>query len=66
MRFFQRSSDEQPDPANGAEDPGDSARLQQLRSEGDRMLAAGDAAIRRALGANSQAFLRAGRQQGGE
>ena len=67
MRFLQRINDQQPQQAggDGEQDSGD--LLQQLRSQGDRMLAAGDDAIQRALaGSNSEAFLRAGRQQGGE
>lgn len=67
MQFLQRSDDEQrpPAPGDGGAAPDD--LLRQLRSEGDRLLAAGDEAIQRALaGNNSEAFLRAGRQQGGE
>jgi hypothetical protein len=54
-------------PANGDGDPGSGDLLQQLRSQGESLLAAGDEAIQRALaGSNSEAFLRASRQQGGE
>jgi hypothetical protein len=67
MRFLQRIGDQQPRQASGDGEPDSGDLLQQLRSEGDRMLAAGDDAIQRALaGSNSEAFLRAGRQQGGE
>jgi hypothetical protein len=67
MRFLQRFNDEQRRPASGDGDLGSDNLLQQLRSEGDRLLAAGDEAIQRALsGSNSEAFLRAGRQQGGQ
>jgi hypothetical protein len=66
MRFLRRLDDEQRRPANGNDGPDSDDQLQQLRSDGDRLLAAGDRAIQRALGANSEAFLRAGRQQGGE
>jgi hypothetical protein len=67
MRFLQRFNDEQRRPAGGDGDPGSDNLLQQLRSDGDRLLAAGDEAIQRALaGTNSEAFLRASRQQGGE
>jgi hypothetical protein len=67
MRFFRRSNEEQHGPANSDGDPGSDDLLRQLRSEGDRLLAAGDEAIQRALaGTNSEAFLRAGKQQGGE
>jgi hypothetical protein len=65
MRFLQRFNNEQHQ-GGGDPDPG-SGLLQQIRAEGDRLLAAGDEAIQRALaGSNSEAFLRAGRQQGGE
>lgn len=67
MRFLQRRDDEQHLPGNGEGGSASDDLLRQLRSEGDRLLAAGDEAIQRALaGANSEAFLRAGRQQGGE
>jgi hypothetical protein len=66
MRFLQRR-DEQRQPASGDGGSASDDLLRQLRSEGDRLLAAGDEAIQRALaGANSEAFLRASRQQGGE
>jgi hypothetical protein len=66
MRFLQRFNNEQR-PAGGDGDSSPDGLLQQIRSEGDRLLAAGDEAIQRALaGSNSEAFLRAGRQQGGE
>ena len=67
MRFLQRFNDEQRRPASGDGESGSDDRLRQLRSEGDRLLAAGDEAIQRALaGSNSEAFLRAGRQEGGQ
>lgn len=66
MRFLQRLNNEQRQ-AGGDGDPGSGGMLEQIRSEGDRLLAAGDEAIQRVLaGSNSEAFLRAGRQQGGE
>ena len=66
MRFLQSSDDRQRRPG-GEDGSGSGDLLQQLRSEGDRLLAAGDEAIQRALaGADSEAFLQAGRQQGGE
>ena len=40
--------------------------LDQLRTEGERLLAAGDAAIDRVLSGNSEEFLRSSRQHGGE
>jgi hypothetical protein len=67
MRFLRRVNDEQRRPANGAGGSASDDLLRQLRSEADRLLAAGDEAIQHALeGTNSEAFLRAGRQQGGE
>ncbi len=67
MRFLRRFDEEQRRPAQGDGGSASDERLRQLRSEGDRLLAAGDEAIQRALaGTNSEAFLRAGRQQGGE
>lgn len=40
--------------------------LDRMRSVGEDLLAAGDAAIARALSGDSEAFLRANRQQGGQ
>ena len=65
MRFFQRIGGEQPDNDSGGE-PESSDVLQQARERGDRLLAAGDEAIRRALSGNSQNFITASRQQGGQ
>ena len=65
MRFLERHDDDPPPSSN----PGDasSSLLNSMRQEGNRLLAAGDEAINRALaGANSEAILRASRQQGGE
>ena len=41
-------------------------RLGELHRAGEDLLAAGDAAIQRALSKNSEAFLRANRQRGGQ
>jgi hypothetical protein len=66
MRKLQRISDEQIRPPSVDGDTA-SGNLSQFRAEGDRLLAAGDEAIRRALsGNNSEDFLRASRQQGGQ
>jgi hypothetical protein len=48
--------------------PGDveAGQLRQHRQAGEELLAAGDAIINRALSGNSQAFLLANRQQGGQ
>jgi hypothetical protein len=65
MRFLQRFGGEQPND-NGDGEPGTGDALVQIRAQGDRMLSAGDEAIRRALSGNSENFLRSGRQQGGQ
>lgn len=54
---------EDPRPQREPETPDELARL---RARGDDFLAAGDAAIERALSGDSEAFLRANRQEGGE
>lgn len=66
MRLLVKPDDEQRKKPGAASDtPGDN--LSALREQGNRLAAAGDNAINRALnGGNSEAFLRAGRQQGGE
>ncbi|HEV8599739.1 MAG TPA: hypothetical protein VGQ69_10295 [Gemmatimonadales bacterium] len=53
-------------PSDGGAAPGVSGNLEELRRAGEDLLAAGDEAIRRALSGNSEAFLRANRQEGGE
>ena len=45
---------------------GSSEGLESLRESGERLLAIGDDAISRALSGNSEAFLLAARQSGGE
>ena len=49
----------------GATPPGGN-NLDELRRAGEALLAAGDDAIRRALSGDSEGFLRANRQQGGQ
>jgi hypothetical protein len=67
MRFLEKLNEQQLNQGSGDDDSGTDERLQQARAQGDRLLAAGDEAIQRALaGSNSAAFLRAGRQQGGQ
>ncbi|MGA7341191.1 MAG: hypothetical protein WBE72_03240 [Terracidiphilus sp.] len=67
MRFLHRLNDQPQGSGSGDDDAGVEERLQQARAQGDHLLAAGDEAIQRALaGSNSEAFLRAGRQQGGQ
>jgi hypothetical protein len=55
-------------PSGGAPGPDedDGAGLRDIRREADALLAAGDEAIRRALSSDSEAFLRANRQEGGQ
>jgi len=67
MRFLHRLNDQPQGNGSGDGDASADERLQQARAHGDQLLAAGDEAIQRALaGSNSEAFLRAGRQQGGQ
>lgn len=65
MRFLRRHAE---NPEEHAGDNGESdGALTQTRAEVDRLLTAGDEAIRRALaGGNSEAFIRSARQQGGQ
>ncbi len=67
MRFMKRTNGEQLRQPADSGDGGESDAVNQARSQADRMLAAGDEAIRRAVtGGNSEAFLRSAMQQGGE
>lgn len=64
MRFLERDTELQRQPGNS---PDSNGALDEIRSQANQMLAAGDEAIRRALSrGDSEAFLRACRQQGGE
>jgi hypothetical protein len=53
-------------PGGGGSGPGDESQLDELRAAGEQLLSAGDEAIRRALSGDSEAFLRANRQRGGQ
>jgi hypothetical protein len=53
-------------PPLSSEELGENNRLQQIRQTANEFLAAGDEAIRRALSGDSEGFLRANRQQGGQ
>jgi len=67
MKFrniFGDDSEQQQREANSPAPPGDD--LSELRQAGDRFLAAGDEAISRALSTDSERFLAANRQQGGQ
>ena len=58
---------ERPDSTTGTgADGGVGAALRAARQKADDLLAAGDEAIRRALSSDSEAFLRANRQEGGQ
>jgi hypothetical protein len=64
MRFLVRQ-DEPHAQTHSNEAP--EGRIDAIRVEGSQLLSAADEAIQRALaGGNSETFLRAGRQQGGE
>ncbi len=66
MSFLERI-DRQKLPSGDGDEPNSDNSLHQFRYEAEQLLRAGDEAIRNALSAgNSQAFLRAGRQQGGQ
>lgn len=58
----------EPGPGDGdhAGDDAGAGQLRQQRQAGEELLAAGDEIINRALSGNSQAFLAANRQQGGQ
>ncbi len=61
----QRRRDRRPEPAApGA--GGGSDELSRLRRQGEELLSAGDSIIRNTLSGDSEAFLRASRQQGGQ
>ena len=66
MRFRDLWSRPQERPQQRA--PRDTPRqnLERLREAGEEFLAEGDEAIRRALSGDSEAFLRANRQKGGQ
>ncbi|MEY2409049.1 MAG: hypothetical protein QOF48_1719 [Verrucomicrobiota bacterium] len=66
MQFRER---QQESPAENAGVPGPSepnSQLDSIRAEGSAFLAAGNAIIDAALSGDSQAFLQANRQQGGQ
>lgn len=68
MRFQIRNREPEPEqnptPVNPAGNPG--ANLSQLRLAGEEMLAAGADAINLTLSSDSEAFLAATKQQGGQ
>ena len=62
VRFYERHSDDG-GPADGGAGEGN---LGEMRGEAHRLMSEGADAIRRALSSNSQAFLHAVRQHGGQ
>lgn len=70
MRFRERDEEERARAPrlNGPGGPDDAGGedLERLRAVGEDFLAAGDEAIRRALSGDSERFLRANRQRGGQ
>lgn len=66
MRILQRVHDQQFNPGSGDSNQDGGDQIQQAREQADRLLAAGDDAIRRALSGNSESFLRSSRQLGGQ
>ena len=66
MRFRERVIDQQHNQVNHDSDPGAGDPLADTRNQADRLFALGDLAIQRALSGNSEGFLNASRQQGGE
>jgi len=67
MRLRERANDmHEQEPQNPSSGTPASDNLDALREAAERLLAAGDDAINRALSGNSEAFLEANRQQGGQ
>ena len=62
----ERLQDPNPAPGGGDPAPGAHTTLGELRRVGEDLLALGDEAIRRALSGDSEGFLRANRQEGGQ
>ena len=65
MRQRRRDHDDVRFPGSPGEEPGGEG-LANIHQDGERLLNAGDEAIRNALSANSAAFLRHSRQEGGQ
>ena len=64
MSERERLRNDRPRQGRGGDSEG--GGLEQARRAGDDLLAAGDAAIARALSGDSERFLRANRQEGGQ
>jgi hypothetical protein len=61
-----RERPERPSSAGEAADPGDGDRLEAARTRAERLMQAADNAIARALSGDSERFLNATRQSGGQ
>jgi hypothetical protein len=66
MRFRERSVEQTRNRVNTDGDSGAGDPLTDTRTQAERLLALGDQAIQRVLSGNSESFLNASRQQGGE
>jgi hypothetical protein len=66
MRFLNRNREPEQQQTPAAENPPAGGNLSQLRLAGEELLAAGADAISRTLSADSEAFLAATKQQGGQ
>ncbi|MEK6289235.1 MAG: hypothetical protein AABO57_26280 [Acidobacteriota bacterium] len=67
MTMRERLEDDRPpDERDPAGDASGDANLRRMRLAGESLLAAGADAIQRALSGNSESFLKATRQQGGQ
>lgn len=66
MRLDERRRDDREPSQAAMNGDGSGGHLDELRSATERLLQAGDDAIDRALSGDSEAFLRASRQEGGQ
>ena len=66
MSGHERLQDPNTAPRGSDSAPGANTTLGELRRAGEDLLALGDEAIRRALSGDSEGFLRANRQEGGQ
>ena len=68
MNLRERASDNEQHrpPSSGGPDGPDGEGLSEIRAAGEAFLTAGDDAISRALSSDSEAFLSASRQMGGQ
>jgi hypothetical protein len=66
MKFSRRSHEEDMEQGGSIPDGPAGDGLSEIRQAGEDFLKAGDEAINRAMSTNSEAFLAANRQQGGQ